>query len=108
MANPAPTITTLNAFDVNVGTVIDFNIVGGTNVVRSNKLYVYDLDNRLLFTHVYVSTESTSLFTSTFINHLQAARQYHLLCKNHHVSYRLILFYYYLILNILLVLNVFL
>ena len=58
MANPAPTITTLNAFDVNVGTIINFNIVGGTNVVRSNKLYVYDLDNRLIFTHVYVSTES--------------------------------------------------
>ncbi len=58
MANPAPILTTFNAYDVTVGTTIDFNIVGGTNVVRSNKLYVYTLDNRLLFTHVYVSTES--------------------------------------------------
>ena len=58
MSNPAPTAITINAFNVNVGTVIDFNIIGGTNIVRSNKLYVYDLDNRLLFTHVYVSTES--------------------------------------------------
>jgi hypothetical protein len=58
MANPAPTAITINAFDVNVGTVIDFNIIGGTNIVRSNKLYVYDLNNELIFTHVYVSTES--------------------------------------------------
>ena len=58
MANPAPTITTINAFDASVGTVINFNIIGGTNIVRSNKLYVYDLNNELIFTHVYVSTES--------------------------------------------------
>ncbi len=58
MANPAPTIATFNAFNVNVGTVIDFNIIGGTNIVRSNKLYVYDLNNNLVFTHLYVSTES--------------------------------------------------
>lgn len=59
MAYPAPTITTINAFDVTAGTTIDFNIVGGTDVVRSNKLYIYDTsDNSLILTHVYVSTES--------------------------------------------------
>lgn len=58
MANPAPIITTFNAFNVNIGTIIDFNIIGGTNIVRSNKLYVYDLNNDLIFTHLYVSTES--------------------------------------------------
>ena len=58
MANPAPTAITINAFNVNVGTTIDFNIIGGTSIVRSNKLYVYDLNNNLIFTHIYVSTES--------------------------------------------------
>ena len=58
MANPAPIITTFDAFNVNIGTIIDFNIIGGTNIVRSNKLYVYDLNNDLIFTHLYVSTES--------------------------------------------------
>ena len=58
MSNPAPTAITINAFNVNVGTVIDFNIIGGTNIVRSNKLYVYNLNNELIFTHTYVSTES--------------------------------------------------
>ena len=59
MANPAPTVSTINAFNVDAGTIIDFNIVGGTNVVRSNKLYIYDTtDNSLVLTHLYVSTES--------------------------------------------------
>lgn len=59
MANPAPTITTINAFDATVGTIIDFNIVGGVDVVRSNKIYIYDVDdNSLICTHLYVSTES--------------------------------------------------
>ena len=58
MANPAPTAIIINAFNVDVGTVIDFNIMGGTNIVRSNKLYVYNLNNELIFTHTYVSTES--------------------------------------------------
>lgn len=58
MANPAPIIIQIPAFNVEVGTTIDFNIIGGTNIVRSNKLYVYNLDNDLIFTHTYVSTES--------------------------------------------------
>lgn len=59
MANPAPTVSTINAFNVDAGVIIDFNIVGGTNVVRSNKLYIYDTtDNSLVLTHLYVSTES--------------------------------------------------
>ena len=59
MANPAPTVSTINAFNVDGGTIIDFNIVGGTNIVRSNKLYIYDtIDNSLVLTHLYVSTES--------------------------------------------------
>lgn len=58
MANPAPIIIQLPAFNVNVGVTIDFNIIGGTSIVRSNKLYVYNLDNDLIFTHKYVSTES--------------------------------------------------
>ena len=59
MANPAPTISQINAFNVTQGTVIDFNIIGGTDLVRSNKIYIYDLsDNSLICTHLYVSTES--------------------------------------------------
>ena len=58
MANPAPTINQINAFDVTQGTTIDFNIIGGTEVIRSNKVYIYDLsDNSLICTHLYVSTE---------------------------------------------------
>lgn len=59
MANPAPTITNINAFNAESGTIIDFNIIGGTEIVRSNKIYIYDLeDNSLICTHLYVSTES--------------------------------------------------
>lgn len=59
MANPAPTINQINAFNVTQGTTIDFNIIGGTELVRSNRIYIYDLsDNSLICTHLYVSTES--------------------------------------------------
>lgn len=59
MSNPAPTITTINAFDASVGTVINFNIIGGTDIVRSNKVYIYDLvTNDLICTHLVVTTES--------------------------------------------------
>ena len=59
MANPAPTITKIDAFNAEVGTIIDFNIIGGTEIVRSNKIYIYDLsDNSLICSHLYVSTES--------------------------------------------------
>lgn len=59
IANPAPTINQINAFDATQGTTIDFNIIGGTVLVRSNRIYIYDLsDNSLICTHLYVSTES--------------------------------------------------
>lgn len=59
MANPAPTLNQINAFNATQGTTIDFNIIGGTELVRSNKIYIYDLsDNSLICTHLYVSTES--------------------------------------------------
>lgn len=58
-ANPAPTINQINAFNATQGTTIDFNIIGGTALVRSNRIYIYDLsDNSLICTHLYVSTES--------------------------------------------------
>lgn len=59
MANPAPIVNQINAFDVNVGTTIEFNIIGGTDLVRSNVIYIYDLDdNSLICTHLYITTES--------------------------------------------------
>ena len=59
MSNPAPTLNQINAFNVTQGTTIDFNIIGGTEVIRSNKIYIYDLsDNSLICTHLYPSTES--------------------------------------------------
>ena len=59
MANPAPTINQINAFNATQGTTIDFNIIGGTELVRSNRIYIYDLsDNSLICTHLYISTES--------------------------------------------------
>ena len=59
MSNPAPTINQINAFNATQGTTIDFNIIGGTELVRSNRIYIYDLsDNSLICTHLYVSTES--------------------------------------------------
>lgn len=58
MTNPAPTITTINAFSASAGTVINFNIIGGTEIVRSNKIYIYDLaTNDLICTHLSVTTE---------------------------------------------------
>lgn len=59
MSNPAPTLNQINAFNATQGTTIDFNIIGGTELVRSNRIYIYDLsDNSLICTHLYVSTES--------------------------------------------------
>lgn len=59
MSNPAPTLNQINAFNATIGTTIDFNIIGGTELVRSNRIYIYDLsDNSLICTHLYVSTES--------------------------------------------------
>ena len=59
MANPAPTINQINAFNATQGTIVDFNIIGGTELIRSNRIYIYDLsDNSLICTHLYVSTES--------------------------------------------------
>lgn len=59
MANPTPTINQINAFNATQGTIVDFNIIGGTELVRSNRIYIYDLsDNSLICTHLYVSTES--------------------------------------------------
>ena len=59
MSNPAPTINKVNAFSATVGTVIDFNIIGGTSVVQSNRVYIYDVsDNSLICSHTYVSTDS--------------------------------------------------
>ena len=63
MANPAPTINQINAFNATQGTTIDFNIIGGTELIRSNRIYIYDLsDNSLICTHLYVSTESIHEF----------------------------------------------
>lgn len=63
MANPAPTINQINAFNATQGTTIDFNIIGGTELVRSNRIYIYDLsDNSLICTHLYISTESIHEF----------------------------------------------
>ena len=61
MANPSPTSVYVPAFDVTVGTADDnpitFGIVGGTEIVRSNRLYIYDIsDNSLICSHLYVST----------------------------------------------------
>ena len=59
MAYAAPTISTINAFDATVGTTIDFTIIGGTQVVRSNRIYIYDItDNSLICSHLYVSTDT--------------------------------------------------
>lgn len=59
MANPAPIINQIDAFNVDIGTTIEFNIIGGTDLVRSNILYIYDLnDNSLICTHLYITTDN--------------------------------------------------
>ena len=51
-----PVIQTINAFDVANGTTVRFNIVGNTDLIRSNKISIYDTDNILVATNVYNST----------------------------------------------------
>lgn len=59
MSNPTPILNNINAFDATKGTIISFNIIGGTDIVRSNIVYIYDLStNDLICTHLYISTES--------------------------------------------------
>lgn len=59
MSNPTPILNNINAFDATKGTTISFNIIGGTEIVRSNIVYIYDLStNDLICTHLYISTES--------------------------------------------------
>ena len=51
-----PVIQTINAFDVVNGTTVRFNIVGNTDLIRSNKISIYDTDNILVATNIYNST----------------------------------------------------
>lgn len=51
-----PVIQTINAFDVANGTTVRFNIVGNTDLIRSNKISIYDTDNILVATNIYNST----------------------------------------------------
>ena len=51
-----PVIQTINAFDVANGTTVRFNIVGNADLIRSNKISIYDTDNILVATNVYNST----------------------------------------------------
>lgn len=58
--NPAPIIQKINAFDVTQGTVINYSIVGGTTLVRSSKVFIYDnATNELICTHLDTTTLST-------------------------------------------------
>ena len=67
MAYPAPTSVYVPAFDVTVGTTsnnpITFNIVGGTQIIRSNRVYIYDAtDNSLICSHLQARTDGVHEF----------------------------------------------
>ena len=65
MANPAPIIQKINAFDATQGTTINFNIIGGTELVQSNKIYIYSVTtNELIVTHTYTGTQSIHVLPS--------------------------------------------
>lgn len=53
-----PTIQKINAFDATIGTRIAFAVIGGTQLIRSSKVIIYDSDNNKICTHVAsVTTE---------------------------------------------------
>ena len=65
MANPAPIIQKINAFDATRGTTINFNIIGGTELVQSNKIYIYSVTtNELIVTHTYTGTQPIHILPS--------------------------------------------
>ena len=51
-----PVIQSISAFSVINGTTIKFNIVGNSELIRSNKVSIYDTDNTLVATNINNST----------------------------------------------------
>ena len=51
-----PVIQSISAFSATNGTTIIFNIVGNSELIRSNKVTIYDTDNTLVATNINNST----------------------------------------------------
>lgn len=51
-----PVIQSISAFSATNGTTIMFNIVGNSELIRSNKVTIYDTDNTLVATNINNST----------------------------------------------------
>ena len=51
-----PVIQSISAFSVTNGTTITFNIVGNSELIRSNKVDIYDEDNTLVATNINNTT----------------------------------------------------
>ena len=51
-----PVIQSISAFSVTNGTTILFNIVGNSELIRSNKVTIYDTDNTVVATNINNST----------------------------------------------------
>ena len=47
-----PVIQSISAFSATNGTTIIFNIVGNSDLIRSNKVTIYDTDNTLVATNI--------------------------------------------------------
>lgn len=75
MAYSAPTSIYIPAFDVSVGTTpnnpITFNIVGGTQIIRSNRIYIYNVnDNSLICSHLQARTDGVHEFPEKTSNEI--------------------------------------
>lgn len=61
-----PVIQTINAFNVANGITVTFNIVGNSNLIRSNKLSIYDTSNNLVATNINSSTKLENIIPPNF------------------------------------------
>lgn len=54
MANPAPIISSIGAFDKNNGTTIYYNVIGATEIIRASRVQIYAVsDNSLKLSYLY-------------------------------------------------------
>lgn len=61
MANPTPILQQINAFDATKGTTINYSVVGGTDIIRSSRIKIYNATtNELKLDYLYTGIQQSA------------------------------------------------
>ena len=61
MANPTPILQQINAFDATKGTTINYSVVGGTDIIRSSRIKIYNATtNELKLDYLYTGVQQSA------------------------------------------------